>query len=52
MQGGTFAVAMGTSGGLVAAFGGAAYFAMAAIAAAGFVIALGARRELRGSYPS
>jgi MFS transporter, PPP family, 3-phenylpropionic acid transporter len=52
MQGGTFAVAMGASGGLVAAFGGAAYFAMAAIAAAGFVIALGARRELRGSYPS
>ncbi len=51
-QGGTFAVAMGASGGLVAAFGGAAYFAMAAIAAAGFVIALGARREQRGSYPS
>ncbi len=51
-QGGTFAVAMGASGGLVAAFGNAAYFAMAAVAAAGFVIALGARREQRGSYPS
>ena len=51
MQGGTFAVAMGASGGLVAAFGSAAYFAMAAIAAMGFAIALGARREPRGSYP-
>jgi MFS transporter, PPP family, 3-phenylpropionic acid transporter len=50
-QGGTFAVAMGASGGLVAAFGNAAYFAMAAIAAAGLVIALGARRGQRGSYP-
>ena len=50
VQGGTFAVAMGASGGLVAAFGSAAYFAMAAIAAAGFAIALGARREMRGSY--
>jgi MFS transporter, PPP family, 3-phenylpropionic acid transporter len=52
VQGGTFAVAMGASGGLVAAFGSAAYFAMAAIAAVGFVIALGARREQRGPYPS
>ena len=52
VQGGTFAVAMGASGGLVAAFGSAAYFAMAAIAAAGFAIALGARRATRGSYPS
>ena len=52
VQGGTFAVAMGASGGLVAAFGSAAYFAMAAIAAAGFAIALGARRARRESYPS
>jgi MFS transporter, PPP family, 3-phenylpropionic acid transporter len=55
VQGGTFAVAMGASGGLVAAFGSAAYFAMAAIAAVGFVIAFGARpehRESRGRYPS
>jgi PPP family 3-phenylpropionic acid transporter len=51
VQGGTFALAMGASGGLVAAFGSAAYFAMAAIAAAGFVIALGARRGRRGPYP-
>jgi MFS transporter, PPP family, 3-phenylpropionic acid transporter len=51
VQGGTFAVAMGASGGLVAAFGSAAYFAMAAIAAIGLVIAIGARRERRGSYP-
>ncbi len=50
VQGGSFAVAMGASGGLVAAFGSAAYFAMAAIAAAGFAIALGARRAPRGSY--
>jgi PPP family 3-phenylpropionic acid transporter len=52
VQGGTFAAAMGASGGLVAAFGSAAYFAMAAIAAAGFAIALGARREPRESCPS
>jgi PPP family 3-phenylpropionic acid transporter len=52
VQGGTFAAAMGISGGLVAAFGSAAYFAMAAIAAAGFVIALGARRRWRESYPA
>jgi PPP family 3-phenylpropionic acid transporter len=51
-QGGTFAVAMGASGALVAAFGNAAYFAMAATAAAGLIIALGARREQPGSYPS
>jgi MFS transporter, PPP family, 3-phenylpropionic acid transporter len=51
VQGGTFAAAMGASGGLVAAFGSAAYFAMAAVAAAGFVIAIGARREQRGAYP-
>jgi MFS transporter, PPP family, 3-phenylpropionic acid transporter len=51
VQGGTFAVAMGASGSLVAAFGSAAYFAMAAIAAAGFAIALGARRAPHGSYP-
>ena len=51
-QGGTFAVAMGASGGLVAAFGSAAYFAMAATAAAGFAIALGARRERREWYPT
>jgi MFS transporter, PPP family, 3-phenylpropionic acid transporter len=52
VQSGTFAVAMGASGGLVATFGSAAYFAMAAIAAVGFAIALGARRERRESYPS
>jgi MFS transporter, PPP family, 3-phenylpropionic acid transporter len=52
VQGGTFAAAMGASGGLVAAFGSAAYFAMAAIAAAGFAIAIGARQAHRGSYPS
>jgi MFS transporter, PPP family, 3-phenylpropionic acid transporter len=51
VQGGTFALAMGASGGLVAAFGSGAYFAMAAVAATGFVIALGARREPHGSYP-
>jgi MFS transporter, PPP family, 3-phenylpropionic acid transporter len=51
-QGGTFAVAMGASGGLVAAFGSAAYFAMAATAAAGFAIALGARRARREAYPT
>ena len=51
VQGGTFAVAMGASGGLVAAFGSAAYFAMAATAAAGFAIALGARRAPPVSYP-
>jgi MFS transporter, PPP family, 3-phenylpropionic acid transporter len=52
LQGGTFAAAMGISGGLVATFGSAAYFVMAAIAAAGFAIALGARRMWRESYPS
>jgi MFS transporter, PPP family, 3-phenylpropionic acid transporter len=51
VQGGTFAVAMGASGGLVATFGSAAYFAMAGVAAAGFAIALGARRGPPGSYP-
>lgn len=51
VQGGTFAVAMGASGGLVAALGSAAYFAMAATAAAGFAIALGARRAPPVSYP-
>jgi len=35
---------------LVAAFGSAAYFAMAALAAAGFAIALAARRMWRESY--
>ena len=39
-----FAAAMGISGVLVAAFGSAAYFAMAAIAATGVAIALAARR--------
>jgi MFS transporter, PPP family, 3-phenylpropionic acid transporter len=50
VQGGTFAAAMGLSGILVTAFGSAAYFAMAAIAAAGFAIALAARRWWRESY--
>jgi MFS transporter, PPP family, 3-phenylpropionic acid transporter len=50
VQGGTFAAAMGVSGILVTAFGSAAYFAMAAIAAAGFAIALAARRSWRASY--
>ena len=52
VQGGTFAAAMGASGSLVAALGSAAYFAMAGVAAAGFVIALGAQRGRRGSYPA
>jgi MFS transporter, PPP family, 3-phenylpropionic acid transporter len=52
VQGGTFAAAMGVSGVLVAAFGSAAYFAMAAVAAAGVAIALGARPAWRESYPS
>jgi MFS transporter, PPP family, 3-phenylpropionic acid transporter len=52
VQGGTFAAAMGLSGILVTALGSAAYFAMAAIAAAGFAIALGARRTWRESYPT
>jgi MFS transporter, PPP family, 3-phenylpropionic acid transporter len=52
VQGGTFAAAMGVSGILVTAFGSAAYFAMAAIAAVGFAIALGARRTWRESYPT
>jgi MFS transporter, PPP family, 3-phenylpropionic acid transporter len=52
VQGGTFAAAMGVSGVLVAAFGSAAYFAMAAIAAAGFAIALGARPAWRESFPT
>jgi len=52
VQGGTFAAAMGVSGVLVAAFGSAAYFAMAAVAAAGVAIALGARPAWRESYPA
>jgi PPP family 3-phenylpropionic acid transporter len=52
VQGGTFAAAMGVSGVLVTAFGSAAYFAMAAIAAVGLVIALAARRTWRASYPA
>jgi MFS transporter, PPP family, 3-phenylpropionic acid transporter len=52
VQGGTFAAAMGISGILVTALGSAAYFAMAAIAAAGLAIALGARRRWRESYPA
>jgi len=52
VQGITFAAAMGASGVLVAAFGSAAYFAMAGIAATGLVIALGVRPEQRGSYPT
>ena len=52
VQGGTFAAAMGLSGILVTALGSAAYFAMAAIAAVGFAIALGARRTWRELYPT
>jgi hypothetical protein len=52
VQGGTFAAAMGASGVLVAAFGSAAYFAMAALAAVGVAIALAARRMWRESYPT
>jgi MFS transporter, PPP family, 3-phenylpropionic acid transporter len=52
VQGGTFAAAMGVSGVLVAAFGSAAYVAMAAIAAAGLAIALAARRTWRESRPT
>jgi PPP family 3-phenylpropionic acid transporter len=51
VQGGTFAAAMGISGILVAAFGSAAYFAMAAIAAVGLLIALAARPAWRASHP-
>jgi MFS transporter, PPP family, 3-phenylpropionic acid transporter len=52
VQGGTFAAAMGISGVLVAAFGSAAYFAMAAIAAVGLAIALAARRTWREARPT
>jgi MFS transporter, PPP family, 3-phenylpropionic acid transporter len=52
VQGGTFAAAMGISGILVATFGSAAYFAMAAIAAVGLVIAFAARPAWRASYPT
>jgi PPP family 3-phenylpropionic acid transporter len=52
VQGVTFAAAMGASGVLVAAFGSAAYFAMAALAAVGAAIALAARRMWRESYPT
>jgi PPP family 3-phenylpropionic acid transporter len=49
VQGGTFAAAMGISGVLVAGFGNAAYFAMAAIAAVGGLIVLAARPAWRAS---
>jgi MFS transporter, PPP family, 3-phenylpropionic acid transporter len=52
VQGGTFAAAMGVSGALVAAFGSAAYLAMAAIAAIGFAIALAARRTWGEQRPT
>jgi PPP family 3-phenylpropionic acid transporter len=52
VQGVTFAAAMGASGVLVAAFGSAAYFAMAALAAVGLATALAARRMWRESYPT
>jgi PPP family 3-phenylpropionic acid transporter len=52
MQGSTFAAAMGASGVLVAAFGSAAYLAMAALAAVGVATALAARRMWRESYPT
>jgi len=52
VQGGTFATAMRVSGVLVAAFGSAAYFAIAAIGAGGFAIALAARRTWRESCPT
>ena len=52
VQGVTFAAAMGASGVLVAAFGSAAYFAMAALAAVGAAIALAGRRMWRESYPT
>jgi len=52
VQGGTFAAAMGVAGVLVAAFSGAAYFAMAAVAAAGLATAFAARRTWRESYPT
>jgi PPP family 3-phenylpropionic acid transporter len=52
VQAGTFAAAMAASGVLVEAFGSAAYFAMAAIAAIGFAIALAARRMWRESHPT
>ncbi len=52
VQGGTFAAAMGVSGVLVAAFGSAAYLAMAAVAAIGFAIALAARRMWDESRPT
>ncbi len=45
LQGITFAAAMALSGELVEKFASLAYLAMAAIAAAGFVIALGGRRK-------
>ena len=41
VQGGIFAAAMGASGGLVAAFGSAAYFAMAVVAGSGIAGLLG-----------
>jgi PPP family 3-phenylpropionic acid transporter len=52
VQGGTFAASMGVSGALVAAFGSAAYLAMAAIAAIGFAIALAARRTWGEQRPT
>jgi hypothetical protein len=52
VQGGTIAAAMGVAGVLVAAFGSAAYFAMAAVAAVGLATAFAARRTWRESYPT
>jgi hypothetical protein len=52
IQGGTIAAAMGVAGVLVAAFGSAAYFAMAAVAAVGLATAFAARRTWRESYPT